>query len=111
MDIGYYKNLRRKNSFLGADDDFVGPPAPEKKSNENLKAVFGGLSTIAKTVSDSIVQGQLTVKKNGISYNGVSTTIPGIQTNPPVVSKTDYTKYLWVMIPALAGIYLITKHR
>jgi hypothetical protein len=110
MDIGYYKNLRRKNRFLGADDDFVGPPSPIKDTT-GINAVFGGLSSIAKTVSDSIIQGQLSVNKNGISYTGIPSTVPQMQyaaTTPP---KPDYTRYLWIAIPALAGVYLITKRK
>jgi hypothetical protein len=103
-------NKARAGRYMGADDDFIGPPAPAAK-NDNLSAVFGGLSSIAKSVTDSIVAGQLSINKSGIQYTGVPSTIPAVQQQTVTAAKTDYSKYLLVGIPVAAILFLSLSKR
>jgi hypothetical protein len=112
MDILRYRQANRAR-FMGADDDFVGPPAPSNTStsNENLSAIFSGLSSIAKSVADTVVAGQISLSKTGLSYTGVPSTIPAAQ-QVTVAAKSDYSKYVLLGIP-VAGflLYAVTRKR
>jgi hypothetical protein len=112
MDIIRY-NSANSSRYMGADDDFVGPPEPTSSKSENLSAIFGGLSSIAKSITDTVVAGQLSLTKTGLQYTGVPSTIPASQqTAVQSQLKQDYSKYLLVGIP-VAGflVYALSRKR
>jgi len=110
--ILYREGKIRAARFMGADDDFVGPPAPADTKSSNLTAIFGGLSSIAKSVADTVVAGQLSLTKTGLNYTGIPSTIPtSQQTAVAVQPKTDYTKIALIAGIPVLGILLLSKKR
>jgi hypothetical protein len=109
----YYVRTGKRGGFImGADDDFVGPPAPTTSNTNNFEAIFGGITSVAKSIADSVIQGQLSINKNGVVYNGgIPSTVPQMQYTTTVPPKPDYAKYALIAAVPILGLLLLTGRK